>query len=383
MNYRIHTFLRGKLPASVFVLWLLALRLEAQPSNAVALESTLHYGALWRHTPKLTIQTGQPVFGQEWGLRLQTRGLRSWHQWQRYPAFGLVVAHFRLGERAHGDAWGLLPNLSVPVLRSGRWLATFRVGTGLGYVTRPYDYFDNPGENAIGSHWNNFTQFRLGVEVRLNPHWRLQTGLGLSHFSNGASALPNFGVNLPGGYFSLAWSPKGIREADFYPSPESKRPSRRWGASVSGGLAMIEYSVYDGPRYPVWALSGAVLFHFNKVNRLHAGFDYEFNRAVKVFALQAGQFRSENDARRGATRLALSLADEFLFGALGVQLLAGIYTGPAGFNQLVSAPWYSKLTIRYYFPLLPHTPLRLHAGISLKAHRTTAEYISLNVGVEW
>ncbi|MCK6691509.1 MAG: hypothetical protein L6Q97_05335, partial [Thermoanaerobaculia bacterium] len=115
----IYTFLHSKLPAPIFVLWLLILRLEAQPSSAVALESTLYHNTLWRHTPKLTIQTGQPVFGQEWGLRLQTRGSHSWHHWQRYPAFGLVVAHFRLGERAHGDAWGLLPNLAIPVLRAG------------------------------------------------------------------------------------------------------------------------------------------------------------------------------------------------------------------------------------------------------------------------
>ncbi len=352
-----------------------------QPANTIAWETTLHYSALWRHTPKLTIKTGQPVFGQEWGLRLQTQGRQPWHQWQRYPAFGLALAHFHLGEQAHGDAWALLPNLSVPVWRTGRWLLVFRVGTGLGYVTRPYDYFNNPGENAIGSHWNNYTQFRLGSEYRLNDHWRLQAGVSLNHFSNGASALPNFGVNLPSGLLSFCWSPKGIREADFAPAPESKRPLRRWGAAISGGLAMIEYSVFDGPRYPVWALSGGVLFHLNRVNRLQAGLDYEYNRAVYTFGLRAAQFRSENAARRGATRLAVTLADEFLFGALSVQVLTGVYTGGT-INQLVSNSWYGKFTTRYYFRPLPHAPFRLHAGVSLKAHRTTAEYISLNVGAE-
>lgn len=371
------------LPAVLMaVLVLPALRMSAQSANAVMLETTLHAGTLWRHTPKLTIRTGQPVPGQEWGLRWQTRGRRPWHQWQRYPAFGLALAHFRLGEQAHGHAWGLLPNLSVPILRSGRWLAAFRVGTGLGYITEPYDAFGNPGENAIGSHWNNFTQFRLGAEARLSANWRLQAGVSLSHFSNGASALPNFGVNLPGGYCTLAWSPKGVREADFVPAPGSKRATRRWGASVSGGLALVEYSIYDGPRYPVWALSGGVLFHFNKVNRLQGGLDYEYNRAVGVFGRQTGQFRSEQQARRGATRLAFTLADEFLFGPLSVQLMAGVYAGPAGYNQLISGPWYAKLTTRYYFPPVRHTPLRLYAGVSLKAHRSTAEYISFSLGIE-
>lgn len=365
----------------VFTWFLLTACARAQPANALAWETTLHYGTVWRHTPKLTIRTGQPVFGQEWNLRIQTRGRQPWHQWQRYPAFGLALAHFHLGERAHGDAWGFLPNLSVPVLRSGRWLVNFRVGTGLGYVTRPYNYFTNPGENAIGSHWNNYTQFRLGSEYRLNDRWRMQAGVSLNHFSNGASALPNFGINLPSGFVSLCWAPKGIREADFAPAQGKKRQGPRWGGSISGGLALIEYSIFDGPRYPVWTLSGGVLYHLNRVNRLLAGLDYEFNRAAYTFGLRAGQFRTETDARRGATRLAVTAADEFLFGALGVQVLAGVYTGE-GINQLISNSWYSKLTVRYYLPPLLKGLFRLNAGVSLKAHRTTAEYISVHIGVE-
>lgn len=352
----------------------------AQAASAVAWEPVVYYGTLWRHTPKLTIRSGQPVFGQEINLRFQTRGARAWHGWQRFPIFGIAGAHFRLGAQAHGDAWALLPNLTVPILRRGRWLAAFRVGTGLGYVTRPYDAFDNPGQNAIGSHWNNFTQFRLGAEYRLGDHWRVQAGACLSHFSNGATTLPNFGVNLPGGYLAVAGSVQSIRETDFVQPAESKRATRRWGGLAAGSLALVEYSVFDGPRYPVWGLSGAGYYAFNRVNRLLLGVDYEFHRGVYAWGLRSAGFRTKPEAQRGATRLALTLADEFLFGAIGIQVLAGVYTG-AGFNRYVSHPWYSKLTTRYYLPPLLHTPLRAHVGIVLKAHRTTAEFISLNLGL--
>lgn len=355
-------------------------RAAAQPANAIAWESSLHYGTIWRHTPKLTIRTGQPLWGQEWGLRIQTRGRRPWHTWQRYPFFGVAMAHFRLGAAAHGDAWGLLPNLSVPILRRGPWLAVFRLGTGLGYVTHPYNAFDNPGQNAIGSHWNDFTQFRLGAEYRLSAHWRVQAGASLNHFSNGASALPNFGVNLPTGFVALNWAPGGIREQDFVRTSDGKRGSRRWGATASAGLALVEYAVYDGPRYPVWTLSGAAFYHFNRVNRALLGLDYEFNRAVYEWGLRSFGFPNEHTAREGAKRLALTLGDEFLFGSLGVQVSAGLYTGSA-FNRYVANSWYSKLTTRYYFPPLWRSPLRLHAGIALKAHKTTAEYISVQAGV--
>lgn len=346
----------------------------------IALETTTCYGFLWRHTPKTTIRTGQPVWGQELGVRFQTQGKTNWQAWQRYPAFGVAVAYFRLGEQSHGDAWGLLPHLNVPVLRTGRFLATFRVGTGLGYVTRPYDFFENPGQNAIGSHWNNFTQFRLGGEYRFDAHWRVQAGGVLSHFSNGASALPNFGVNLPGGFVALAWSPDGIRESDFLPASGPQQVGRRWGGIASGSLALVEYSVYDGPRYPVWGLFVAGYFQINAVNRALLGFDYEYNQAVYAFGLRSSEFKTKTEARQGATRLAVAVADEFLFGNLGVQVLAGFYVR-GGLSRVVPEPWYSKLSVRYYLPPMFGTPLRCHFGLSLKAHSTTAELISTNAGV--
>lgn len=357
----------------------LSIPANAQQNSLLSFETTIHYASLYRHTPKLTIRTGQRVWGQEFSLQLQTLGKKTWQAWQRYPAFGLSLAHFHLGENAHGEVWGLLPYLNVPMLRSKSWLLYFRVGTGFGYVSRPYDYFKNPTENAIGSHANNFTQFRLGAEYRLSDHWRLQAGGAFSHFSNGASELPNYGVNLPSTFVALRWAPKGIRAADFLPATANSSADRRWGALFSGSLALIEYAVIDGPRYPVWGLSGAAYYQFNKVNRLFLGAEYEYNRAVYAFGLQTAGFKTEAEARRGATRLATTLANEFLFGPLGVQVLAGFYTGRK-INQLIANNWYSKLTIRYYLPEMARTSLRCHLGISLKAHRTTAEFISLNAG---
>ncbi len=345
-----------------------------------ALEAATYHSILWRHTPKTTIQTGHHVWGQEIGIRLQTQGKKPWQVWQQYPAFGIAFAHFRLGDQSHGDAWGVLPHLNVPVLRTGRFLATFRVGTGLGYVTRPYNYFDNPGQNAIGSYWNNFTQFRLGGEYRFDAHWRVQVGGVLSHFSNGASALPNFGVNLFGGFAALAWSPDGIRETEFLPATEPRYGGRRWGGIASGSLALVEYSVFDGPRYPVWGISAAGYYQINRINRLLSGLEYEYNQAVYAFGLRSTEFKDKHEAEQGATRLALTVADEFLFGNLGVQVLAGFYVR-GRLSRVVPEPWYSKLTVRYYLPPMFGTPLRCHLGLSLKAHSTTAELISTNAGL--
>ena len=89
---------------------------------------------------------------------------------------------------------------------------------------------------------------------------------------------------------------------------------------------------------------------------------------------------NERLARRGATRLAVFISDEFLFGSIGIQLQMGRYVG-AGFNRYVFKQNYSKLAIRHYFPALFGTSLQPNIGITLKAHAFTAEYISMNAGV--
>ena len=357
----------------------LCLAIAPLQAQRVALEMANHFGRIVQHTESITIQNDRIVWGQELNLRVATHGEKDWQQWHRFPIFGLSLSHFGLGEGAHGDAYGFLPKLTVPILRREKWFAHIDLGLGFGYITKPYDYFDNPSQNAIGAHWNGFTQFRFGAEARLNTHFRVLSGLSFSHFSNAGAALPNFGLNIPAGYCALAYSLR--REPAYLRTGASKRvEGRRWGLQANVGLAYVEYIIFDGPRYPVWILSGGGTYAFNKANRLVVGFDREYNRSVYAWGLHSTAFPDEATARWGATRWAGFVADEFLFGDFGVQLQAGFYLGHKSINQYVLQPYYEKLIVRYYFPGLFGTAARPHVGIYLKAHKVVAEFISVNVG---
>ena len=362
-------------------LFLLALA-PSLTAQKISFESTLHYGAIWRHTPKLTIRTGAPHTGQELGIRFQTLGRRAWQTWQRYPAFGMSACHFRFGEGAHEEAFGWLPNLTVPIWRQGDFLASFRLGTGLGWVSKPYNTFHNPGQNAISSHWNDVTQFRLSAELRATPHWSIHAGAALTHFSNGGSKLPNYGVNFPSAFAGVSYQPKPLQSTDFQKSTFSKKQmGRRFGILVQSGIALIEYSLPDGPKYPVWLGSAALTCYWNRVSRSAAGFDYERNTAVGAWGFHTGDYLTKSEARRLEQRTALFAAHEFLFGNLGVQLLRGWYVGQQLDRRYLLRRSYSKLSLRYYFPPMFGSDIRFHAGVTLKAHAVIAEYISWNAGL--
>ncbi|MDX1909940.1 MAG: acyloxyacyl hydrolase [Saprospiraceae bacterium] len=348
-------------------------------AQKIALETSAYQGAVWRHTPKLNTQTGERLGGQEIGFYFQTSGRRNWQAWQRYPALGMSASHFWLGDGSHRSAFGLLPYLRIPLFRAGRLAGHFRVGTGLAWVTQPYDWFDNRSQNAIGSHWNNITQFRLGAEYRADARWRFSLGGSMTHFSNGGSALPNFGINIFSGWLTAACFFRPVRESEFLPATAEKRSTgRRWGAQLQGALAMLEIASFDGPKHAVWNASAAGYFQINRTNRVLFGADYEFNRAIYSWGIHAARFADEQTARQGATRAAVFVAEEFLFGDISIVLQAGRYVGQ-GINQYVPKSTNAKLSARYYLPGIGGG--QPFIGISIKAHKFTAEYISGNVGV--
>ncbi|MDO8367366.1 MAG: acyloxyacyl hydrolase, partial [Saprospiraceae bacterium] len=353
------------------------------PAQKISLDASIYQGSVWRHSPKLTTQSGEHIGGQEIGFRIHTTGKYDWQAWQHYPAFGLSLGHFRLGEGSHNEAFALLPHLSIYLLRAGPWSAQFRVGTGLAWVTKPYDWFSNSGQNALGSHWNNITQFRLGAEFRATPRLRFNAGGSMTHFSNGGSALPNFGVNVFSGWAGAAWFFQPLKNEDLQPAKTSMRAvSRRFGGQIQSGLALLEIAALDGPKHAVWITSAAGYFQINRINRVLLGMDHESNRAIYEWGLHSARFSDEAAARQGSTRLTVFAAEEFLFGELSIVLQAGKYVGN-NINQYVPKASYAKLSARYYLPGLFGSDLKPFAGISIKAHKFTAEYISGNVGLSF
>jgi hypothetical protein len=344
----------------------------------------LQYGAIWRHSPKLSTQTGEGLHGFELGFRYQTTGRRLWHGWQRYPAFGLNIAQQQLGQGSHGQARSILPYLVIPITGKGGFSTYFQVGSGLAWVRRPYDSSSNPTQNAISSRWNNITQFRLGAALPLwQQRYLLQVGASLSHFSNGGGKLPNFGINIPSGFCALVWRPRALPRSAYLPPPPSRKvATRRWGLLAQSGLALVEYSAVDGPKYPVWVGTLSGFFRLNTVNRLHLGVEWERNGAVEAFGRHTYLFADERQARLGASRLSLLVADEFLFGPLGISVQMGHYIGGPARNQLVLRRYYSRLGLRYFLPAIPRTNgLRPFLGVSLKAHGSVADYMGWNLGL--
>ncbi len=80
----------------------------------------------------------------------------------------------------------------------------------------------------------------------------------------------------------------------------------------------------------------------------------------------------------GASRLAIFLADEFLFGNVGLSLQASVYLPMK--SWLLQYFLYTKVGLRYYFPAIGRPKTKFYAGIYIKSHKITAEHFSFGFG---
>ncbi len=155
-----------------------------------------HFGFLWAHRPASWILVEGHAGASELFLERQVRGDRPWHQAYGQPRYGVLAIHTRMANPERiGDAIGLAPYLTMPLVHGPRLGFGLRLAWGVGYVAKPFDRRENTRQIAIGSRIN--TAIQVMPELRYEAgRLALQAGLAVNHWSNGSLKQPNLGLNF-------------------------------------------------------------------------------------------------------------------------------------------------------------------------------------------
>lgn len=360
------------------ILGLFPFFLLAQMSKGWSVSTMLHTGYVTRHTRKLTIDNSGISEGFGINFQYQTFGKNAWHAHRKFPQAGLEVAFFRLNNHEQlGNAIGFLPNLTLPLAQRKNWNLRTTIGMGIGWLTKHYDPLNNTKNNAIGSHINNYTSVRVFAEKQMTAQWKWRAGASFTHFSNGSSKLPNYGLNVPALILGLNYAPTPIKPADYIYPTES--PSfRKWGFFAEASIARQEFIAFNGPKYPNYNLALAATFNENADNTSSFGFAYEYNFAVFNFYKFLEQFDERTTINTGK-RYIVFAGHEFAFGKIGLGAQFGVYVGP--YKYLVPRVFYNKLNAQYYFTPFGKKGLKPFLALHMKAHLIDAEYISIGMGI--
>lgn len=353
----------------------------AQPGEQpIQLGISLHQGFLFNHSPRSTNTNNislKSINGVEINAAWQTLGTRPWHKYYGFPKWGFSFLYLSLGSGDTyvnykndpnlyhvnwGDCYSLLIHSSFKPISTRFFEMNIRLGTGLGYFTSVYNAIDNPGNLWISSHINPSMHLNVEGQFNLSRKWGLVVGGTFTHFSNGATSMPNLGVNLPTTNFGLRFTPfpekLQYKRDSIYP-PERKN---YFYFSLAAGTKVLPD--FGTTYYPTVAASFMYGRRVGKISKLLVSFDAFRDESLLGDSLQVNKNKDIN-------RYGIWFGHEFIHGRLGLLFGAGYYL----YNKTDrDEPIYLKVGLRHYF----HR--HFFAGIILKAHYGRADNVEWTAG---
>lgn len=176
-----------------------------------------HYGFFYHHHFEMErFNAHFPAF--EASVYKGTFGEKAWQTTYNYPFVGCTFYHSGLGGFEElGKVYALYPFINYPLLRGESAMLTLKAGVGLAWLTNKFDHIDNHYNFSIGSHLNGAVNLSFEYRQELFPRMASVASLGLTHFSNGATKSPNYGLNIFSGALGFAFFLRDPR-ATFTPS---------------------------------------------------------------------------------------------------------------------------------------------------------------------
>lgn len=89
---------------------------------------------------------------------------------------------------------------------SPRLVLNYEWNLGMSFNWKPYDAFDNPENIALGSSTNVHVALSSYLKWSVDRYWDIHFGAGFTHFSNGASKLPNKGLNMVAPFLEVVYN---------------------------------------------------------------------------------------------------------------------------------------------------------------------------------
>jgi len=344
-------------------------------SPNLVLEGRVYYGWTLDHHIEITPYK-RHYLAYEASLQKATYGRTRWEYMYNYPLIGIAYWYSDLGNtKPLGAAHAVFPYINFPLLSKQGFNIYFRLGVGLGYLTRKYDRYENYENLAIGSHLNGNVNLLFEARTRIGKRFVASGGISLVHFSNGGIKQPNYGLNMPGVNLALAY--RVSRENPYLKKkllPELylfEFDGKRFlnlDFDIAFGMKDMQSMLGVGNQYLVTAFWGNMLWPAGYKSRAGFGFDVSYDGSdQKTLELKGKSYEHKVQL----VKTGLNAACELSFSRMAIMLNLGWQlTGLDKSDGYV----YEKLALR--FGLTDD----LYTALTLKANYGKADFITLGLG---
>ena len=296
-------------------------------------------GAIYKHTKKVHISP--PPYSQEleFSISHRTYGKRKWERINNCPTPSINFCYSKYGDEL-GNAFSFYPGIEWAVLRRKKLNWRFKVGGGLGLATDAWTREDTLN-NYLGSRLNNFTAIQTGLNYQISKNMEIQIGGRMSHISNGAFRIPNFGINLFSGFVGVNYYPLAIPKLQ-REKVIDKPAKRKINIGIRSSIAWSEQNLPNGAMHPIYTQTVYAATALKKKHLFFAGVDIAKNNK----ALSGYKYTQQTgNLNWAATSSSVFAGAELLYGRVGLPFSARDLhqkTSTSGRN-MVSKIWFSVL----------------------------------------
>jgi hypothetical protein len=335
----------------------------AQRENSFGFEYRQKMGFLAAHRGVMGHLPREHAFAGELSFYIKTNGRKFWHSTCSFPYLGATLFAGSVGNKEIlGRFYGAYGFVEFPFVKREKYRFLAKLGSGLAYTTRVFNYEDNPKNVAMSTHMNALICIGFTNHFYFGQN-RISLGIDMTHFSNGAYKVPNLGVNLP--YLTLGYGRtlKSFKKDTLLRNPSI--PYKKWLYGLTGVITAKEVFPTGGTKYPVYGLSGYARRFFKPKVGMEVMLDVISKQAI--FAYKPEIPKTQWDILQiGLYTGYLFPLDQFHF-VLGMGVYLKDKYQPEDFL-------YHRVGMRYYFTN------GMHAQVVLKSHWARADYVEWGLG---
>jgi hypothetical protein len=343
--------------------------------NNIQLETRLHYGFLLSHHLELErFNSHFPMF--ELSFQKATFGQKRWEKKYDYPLLGISLLYSDLGRyKEIGNAYAVFPYINFPLFRKRKSSYNFRLGLGLAYLENKFDKLNNYKNFAIGSHLNIVANLQFEYRRKINKRLRFSIALTLTHFSNGTTKTPNYGLNIFTTNIAIAYSlakPRSYGGIKLLPELYTFEFDGRKYLEINAIVVVSnkDMSQEIGERFMVYASFFNIMKRVSYKSKFGLGFDITADLSDEYF-LTNNLSNTDSNNKLSFVKTGISGAYELVISRTSFLFNLGLYIGG---KIRKHGDAYQRLTLKYLINK------NLTANLALSTHAGTADYIGIGLG---
>ena len=338
---------------------------QAQLSyESISICPKIHYGFIWAHTLKnaYLVQGHFPLV--ELSLFENTSGSKAWHLNYNKPQIGISLIYSDLADKQNfGYTIGAYPWINFNLIKHSKYKLLLKTGLGLGYINKTFDIDNNYKNVAISAHINALVCLQVENQIKLSTKLSAIFGISFFHESNGASKLPNTGINIPAISAGLAYCIKSNKQNNIQQMFKDSLPNRT-RLILSSSLGFKQIAPLDYHNYPVFELCSSFEKPYNKRQAFTVGIDLLYDDSYRI------KLPFSSDDTYFPYNAGLNIGHTFYLGNVDIVTQKGIYFA----SKYLTWKSYGRLGLRYYFTK------NTSANFGLWFHDITADHLEWGIG---